>query len=175
MNKTLHDIPIEWIERELSHIPAPIICIGPSPTTTLPHLISVNRIYDALHNDLQILNKASLFLPYVPNCSAAAKAEAKAVAKPEAVAKADIEAIHVLKPPTIVAIYDITGYSHSPQFHLWMQSPKPYVTTHCDCVKTSKRVTALRVWRRLDTITDPSAAIAAIACEQLPYKNVWQL
>ena len=162
MNKTLHDIPIEWIERELSNnIPHPIICIGPSPITTLPHLISVNRIYDALHNDLQIVNKASLFLPYVPNLSA--------------VTKADIEAIRVLKPTTIVAVYDITGYSHSSQFHLWMQSPKPYVTTHCDCVKTSKSVTALRVWRRIDTITDPSAAIAAIACEQLPYKNVWQL
>jgi len=162
MNKTFHDIPIEWIERELSRLPHPIICIGPSPTTTLPHLISVNRIYDALHNDIQILNKASLFLPYCPLDQAQSKA------------KADIEAIRILKPSAILAIYDITGYSHSPQFHLWMQSPKPYATTHCDCVKTAKRVTALRVWRRLDTITDPSAAIAAIACEQLPYKNVWQ-
>jgi len=152
-----HDVPIEWIERELSHIPHPIICIGPSPIQH-PSIISVRNIYEALHNKLQILSKASLFLPYHLATTS----------------RADVEAIRVLKPTAVVAIYDITGYSHSPKFHIWMQSPKPYATTHCDCVKTPMRVTALRVWRRIDTITDPSAAVAAIACEQLPYKNVWQ-
>ena len=147
-----HDIPISWIYREIQESPAPVIAIGGSFGDDFPDR---GNAYEVLKINAMAFRRATILLPYT------------------GLGPADVEAIRVLRPIMIIAIYDITGLSGSPGFHRWIAGRRPYATTFCICVKTKSRVTVLRVWRRLDTIVDDAMAMKAIEYEARPYTNVW--